>query len=178
MRSVVWAAAVIGVAAGGFWLGQRLGHRGEGAANVIINGPWKPGDPFPTVTLRTEAGDSTSTATLLRDGGVVLFLDLECPPCLDMARKWNRAVADGLIPVEQVVAIADHPDAAIGRFRADNHLDIAVYRDPASDFMSRYGVSSYPLEVMVDAAGAVVHSSGNPADPIDEQMLAALLNNP
>lgn len=174
-RNALIAVAVVAAGAAGILAGRWISERRIVEVTEAPAAAWKAGDDFPAIALTTEWGDSLSTDALLAHGGVVLFLDLECPPCADMARKWDRAVSDGIVPAEQVVAITSQPGDAISRFRADTGVQIAVYRDPGPSFLLNGWVTSFPVEVIVGADGAVAAVSYDAAAPVDEGALRAAL---
>lgn len=174
-RNSIIAIAVVVAGTAGILVGRWLSERRVVEVTHAPVAAWNPGDEFPSFLLTSEWGDSLSTGTLLAHGGVVLFLDLECPPCSDMARKWDRAVSDGVVPVEQVVAITSQPADAMARFREDTGLQIALYRDPGPSFLLNGWITSFPVEVIVGSDGAVVAINYDAAAPVDEAALQAAL---
>jgi len=174
-QGIIIAIAVVVAGASGLAVGRYLAARRMVEVAPAPYAVWHPGDTFPVMSLQTEWGDSVSTRTLLARGGVVLFVDLECPPCVAMAHKWDQAAKDGVLDPSQIVVVTAQPAGKIGPFRQQGHLDINVYRDPAQTFLANQWITSFPVEVIVDDAGRVVSVGDNPAKPIDERALQSAL---
>lgn len=172
---VVVVVMVVVAGFGGIAVGRYLGSKRAAGDPVAPAAVWRAGDTFPELKLETEWGDSVSTRTLLARGGVVLFLDLECPPCVAMARRWDQAAKAAVLDPAQIVAVTAQPAAKIGPFRQQENLGINVYRDPASEFLANQWITSFPVEVIVDDTGRVVSVNDNPARPIDEKTLQSAL---
>lgn len=177
-QGAIIAVAVVVAGVAGLAVGRLIAERRVVEVSHVTAAVWQRGDVFPSFTLLTEWGDSVETDALLARGGVVMFLDLECPPCVDMALKWDRAVNDGVVTIEQVVAITSQNAAAIARFREEAELQIAVYRDPGPAFLENHWITSFPVEVIVGRDGAVVSVSENPATPVDTGILRAAFAPP
>ena len=174
-RGVIIVVAVVVAGGAGMGVGRWIAERRVVRVSHVASSVWQRGDAFPAINLQTEWGESVTTRALLARGGVVLFLDLECPPCVEMARKWNRAVDEGKVDAEQVVAITSQPVAAIARFRQDLNLQINVYRDPGPAFLSKGWITSFPVEVIVRDDGVVVSVTDDAGAPVDGALLQAAL---
>lgn len=172
-RNSLIAIAVVLAGTAGVLTGRWLSERRVVEMTHAPAASWTPGDPFPSLHLTTEWGDSVLSDVLLARGGVVLFLDLECPPCSDMAKKWDLATRDGVIPVEQVVAVTSQPADAIARFRQDAGLGIALYRDPGPAFLLNGWVTSFPVEVIVGQNGTVASVGYDATAPVPHALLRA-----
>ncbi|HEX5131048.1 MAG TPA: redoxin domain-containing protein [Candidatus Krumholzibacteria bacterium] len=171
-RNVAIAAIVVIAMGAGMFVGRYIAaHRVVEVVQPAVT--WHAGDVLPPFALVSESGDSVTSTDMLTHGGVVLVLDLECPPCVEMAQKWNRAINDGVVRVDQVIGITMHSRDAIARFRADTGIQFAVYRDAESALLSNGWVMSFPLEVIVGEGGTVVAVSGDSTAPIDQDAIQA-----
>jgi peroxiredoxin len=118
------------------------------------------------------------TSELLGDnGGVVLFLDLECPPCIDMALKWQDALDNNMIMPERVWGISYHTAEVIRAFMDENNLRFAIFTDSTHTFLKEYEVSRFPLEVIVGSSGKVRSLNYDSESPIDFAHVDELLSN-
>lgn len=170
LRPVLFVVLVFAVGIAGVFVGNVLRTRVHtgGASTVTIPVPTSlldVGDPFPEVALVGEGGSEVSSLDIVPGGGVVLFLDLECPPCTDMGRRWQRAHDDGL--VDALCAVTYHPADAVESYKAEHGLTFPVYRDTAMTFRSEYQVDRFPLEIVVGASGTIRSTSYDSASPVD-----------
>jgi peroxiredoxin len=168
---MIIALAVVMAGGLGVMMGRWMGERRIVQLSPAPVAAWQRGDIFPSLQLLTEWGDSVASDALLAGGGVVLFLDLECPPCVDMARKWNRAVRDDVVAADQVVAITAQVPVAIARFRQEEDLQFNLYQDPAAAFLANGWITSFPVEVIVGDDGAVVSVTDNAHAPVGNDAL-------
>lgn len=173
--AVLFVVAIGGVLAGDFLRRSRAGHQGP-----LVQEPRSllhVGETFPDVPLTLPEGSRTGTRELLQGGGVVLFLDLECPPCADMARKWQDHLdATGAAP--RVLGVTNQNAPAIAWFREEHAIHFPVAQDADQVFRHTYGVDRFPLEVVVGAEGRVRSLSYDSARPVDEHALAGLAPSP
>lgn len=125
------------------------------------------GDEFPEAVLLDEDGGRHNTLDLLAAGGVVLFLDLECPPCALMALRWQRVIDDAALDATSLFAVTYHPHDAIREFKVQNGLHMTVLQDSLQTFHRDYEVDRFPLEVVVGASGRIRSTSYDSESPID-----------
>jgi peroxiredoxin len=117
--------------------------------------PWfEVGDAFPDVMLEGERRAGWSTRELVSGGAIVLFLDLDCPPCTDVAISWQETLESGreLPPIVGVTS-AD-PDRAAD-YREEMAITFPIYSDRERRFRTEWNVRQYPLQVIVDGDGTV-----------------------
>ncbi len=113
-------------------------------------------DPFPSVDLSIGDEAFVLTDELLTEGAVVLFMDLDCAPCTELARQWDEAVTGGEVAAGRVFGITAYPEEAITAYRNDNDIKLPIYHDYDNVFMHDYDVRVFPTEVIVSADGNVV----------------------
>jgi hypothetical protein len=111
----------------------------------------------------------------LADGGVALFLDLECPPCIEMAGTWTDAIRSGTVAADRVVAITGNPDVAVQRFREQYSPAFGIYRDVEQAFYANGWITAYPVEVMVGDGATVLAVNEDASRPIDDAMLQSAI---
>jgi peroxiredoxin len=127
---------------------------------------------FPNAVLLRETGDAVRTRDLMApDGAVVLFLDVECPPCVAMSLKWQRLLDDGSVPNLRVIGVMNRPAATIDAFRRDHDIRFPVLADSSHLFLRSYQVDRFPLEVWVDHSGRVAATSYDAERAIDVEAL-------
>jgi peroxiredoxin len=178
-RLLQWAVLVVLAVAAGY-AGIRFGSSLRARKEVIVEAPafpWKPGDPLPDVRLADSTGANVGSAELVRErgGAVVLFLDPNCDGCSAMAQRWEHALAEGVIEPGRVFAITSEPAENNARYRAEHGLSYAIYQDVESAFLNRHGVVTYPMEVVVGAAGTIQSLSTDSRTPIDAGEIRALI---
>jgi predicted dithiol-disulfide oxidoreductase (DUF899 family) len=120
--------------------------------------------------------DSTihSTSILLANGGVVIFMDIGCPPCSVMSENWNGVLAswDNHPPV---LGISSAPMDRIARYR--EHLGVAfpILCDTGMVFETAYQVVDFPFQLVIDSAGMIRTSTYDSRQIIDTAEVIALL---
>jgi len=124
----------------------------------------------PVVLTNGESARQTTDVALGDDGGVVLFLDLECSPCVDMCERWQRAIDSGRIDASNVVGITYHPVEVAARFREEHALSFEILQDQEQKFRADYRVDRFPLEVVVGPDGRIQSLSYDVTRPIDESL--------
>ncbi|MDH4037720.1 MAG: peroxiredoxin family protein [Candidatus Krumholzibacteria bacterium] len=141
--------------------------------------PFMPGDVFPDVLLADSLGAGVGSIELVsgRGGAVVLFLDPTCEGCAEMATRWERAVYDGVIEPGRVFGITAETAAENARYRAGHGLSYPIYQDVEAAFLVRYGVDTYPMEIVVNRMGTVQAVSTDSRTPIDGGSIRALIDN-
>lgn len=182
IRSILFILLVLVVGATGVLVGNVIRTRMPGRSAVVVNARvpeslLKVGNPFPDVALIDNEGASWSTKEILGSGGVVLFLDLECPPCVDAAVRWQRAVDEGLLSADQLLGITYHSRETIRGFESDHALQFPLLQDSTMTFRTRYDVDRFPLQVVVGASGRIRWTSYDSETPIDPVALQKQLGD-
>ena len=131
---------------------------------------------FPDVPILAENDRGTSTRELRGDDGCVfLFLDLACPPCGEMAQKWQEVLASGEPSDLRVFGITNHPVAAIEGFKVEYGVSFPILQDAGKVFLNTYEVNRFPLEVVVGSSGTIRLAPYEAEVPLDPVRLHRLL---
>jgi peroxiredoxin len=175
---LVFCVGVAGVLVGNVLRGYFSGSRTTNVTAHVPRSLLRLGMVFPNVEVVGEKGDIRRTGDLLGSGGsVVLFLDLECPPCNDMALKWQSAVDKREVEAERVWGITFHSTEVIRTYKAENGLRFPIFTDSLQTFLRDYEVNRFPLEVIVGASGKIRSTSYDSESPIDLARLAGLFSD-
>ena len=180
LRSVGFIVLLVVVGAVGLTIGHVVQGRvapDDGFDQTLLETRLGVGDIFPDVRLVTSAGDTTTTSALLEYGGVVLFLDVECPPCTDMAQRWQAAIDDGHIENDWVVGVTSRLHNQVESYRAEHQLTFDILHDPRSVFQGVYGVRLFPFEVVVGGSGRIRSTSRELAADVDVDALLVHLTD-
>jgi peroxiredoxin len=180
LRSVGWLAAVFVAGVLGIYAGAKVRDHAGAAPRASLRAemvqPRLPiGEPFPDLPLTDLDGRIVSSRDLAAGGSVVLFLDLECPPCTDLARRWQTALDDGAVEAGQVWGVSYHPRERIEEYREAHGLDLPIYEDAGQRFRTDHRIDRFPLAVTVGASGLVRDTSYDSASPIDPEAVEARL---
>lgn len=166
---------VVGIVAGQ-WIRGRLLREPTGA--VVTHTPppgLRVGQRLPVMVLVSERGDTLSSVDLIEGGAVVLLLDPDCPPCADMARKWQRAIKDRVVDPPAVWAVSAQPADAIRRFKEETAITFPVYRDARETLHRVYDVTQYPLELIVDHTLRIQSTSYDPRHEVNPKVMLSIL---
>lgn len=179
-RSLLVLAVIFAAAAAGVYFGLNIRngapHPVEAATGSMPTSRLAAGTPFPDVTLFDEIGSPVGTSQLLDSrGGVVLFMELGCPPCQDMSAKWQAAIESGLAKGILVAGVTINLPINVRPYRLKHKLTFPIYSDSNNVFMDKYGVTNYPLEVVIGKSGTVNYTTFNSAEPIDFDKLSRWL---
>lgn len=132
------------------------------------------GEEFPDVPVMDADSVIQSTSMLLDNGGVVIFMELGCPPCSVMSDNWNGALASW----------KDHPPVwgissasmdRIAHYREQLGVTFPILCDTGMVFESAYQVVDFPLQLVVDSAGIIRDASYDSRQIIDPVAIASLL---
>lgn len=135
----------------------------------------KPGIAFPDAAVAGTDEFHRTADAIGADGAVFLFLDLECPPCGDMARKWEDARVAAAPLGLRIVAVTNQPPEAIAGFVTEHGLTFPVVEDTGHVFLADWRVQRFPLEVIVGADGRIRSVSYDSVRPVDAGRLSELL---
>jgi peroxiredoxin len=180
LRSALFLAAVLIVAAAGAWLGtaarSRFGRPPVDDSNDIPQSFLTVGTEFPDVHLVAEDGTAHTTHELLAGrGGVVMLLEIGCPPCSLMTARWQHELDSGALANVPVLGIAMSSPAHIRQYKTDAGLTLPIYSDGQRRFQGEYAVDAYPLNLVVSAAGRIVAETYDANAPIEPRQLEQLL---
>lgn len=107
------------------------------------------GKPFPNVELIAADGQRITTAELLSNGKVVLFLDPGCNSCEAMVNKWTALVGKRQVAATDVLAICFlQPDDA-AEYHTKHQMNFPIYSDTAQYFIKNHELTDFPLQLVV-----------------------------
>ena len=171
----IWAVLLVSVVAGGVLLGRSLGSPAISSpriedTNLVV------GEVFPSVIIVGSDGDSLDVRTLAAEAGaVVLFLDPECTPCEKAMLRWQSFIDRRVVQASNVIGITNRPPAENDAHRKSHGLSFPLYADVGAVFARRYGVTAYPLEVVIGASGRIRSATGGKRLDIDVSRLSHAL---
>lgn len=171
LRGAGFAVALVLVGAAGLWTGRAV-QRARRSDPPPVPAPPVPafaaGDAFPAVPLLAEDGFELSSDRMLGErGGVVLFLDPQCPACSEAVAIWQAWLDAGALDGIALVGVSSATLEAIAAYRDDHGLGFPIYADRGGVFAGRYGVEMVPTTVLVDATGTVVFAGYQPLAELD-----------
>ena len=172
----VFGVGVAGVVVGSLLRGVTL-NRSDAyiASDPVATSLLKRGMLFPDAEIAGWEGSTRTTQALGTTGTVFLFLDLECPPCVDMARRWQAVVDGGGIPGLSLVGVTYQPSDVADSFREEHGIEFPIVEDTGHVFLTEWRVQRFPLEVVVGSDGRVRSLSYDSATPVDLDALAVRL---
>jgi peroxiredoxin len=180
-KFVFVVALVLVVALLGLFSGRLIRRFAPSPGNTAVTMPaptslLKRGAPFPDVVVLLSGNVSAFTSALLSPrGGVVLFLDLECPPCNEMAAKWQAILDQGAVEELNVLGVANQPPHIIEEYVAAHGIRFPVVADTSHSFLREYEVDRFPLEVVVSRTGKIVSTSYDSGRAVDVGALSTAL---
>lgn len=179
LQSILITLIIFAAAAAGVYLGMSL--RGRNSVPQPLEASENPNAPttqlkagvaFPEVQLCDESGAPVNTSKLLGGkGGVVLFMELGCPPCKEMSDKWQAAIESGEAKDVSLIGITVNGPVYIRPYRLKNKLTFPIYSDTSNIFMDKYNITNYPLELVIGKSGKVTYSTFDSNEPIDFSQL-------
>lgn len=136
------------------------------------------GVAFPDIPLQDSVFDSVNSIKLLNERGtVVLFMEPNCPPCHQLHRRWQQALADGLLTSGQVIGISYSDQLSFTELRDSALPGFPIYIDPAYTFMRDCGVDGFPLILVVGASGVIRYKTIDANETLSQDDLLAALRN-
>jgi peroxiredoxin len=155
LRTGLGVLLVVLVGVGGLLAGRALrASRTPEVPRAELLPAFGAGDRFPDVAVEGEGRAGWTTGELVSQGAVVLFLDLDCPPCTDVAVSWQELLESGR-ELPPIFGITTSDAERIADYREDMALTFAIYSDQAQRFRTDWNVRRYPLQVIVDRGGTV-----------------------
>lgn len=175
---LVFAVGIAGVLSGNLIRSLFLDNPSGSSTMRAPRSLLKKGQVFPNVVVLTEDNVTSSTHELIgNDGAVVLFLDLECPPCTDMSVKWQQVLDESAAADLTVIGVTNHPLEIVGRYKKDHGLRFPVVADTGHTFWRDYEVNRFPLEVVIDTTRRIRSTNYNSAKPVDLRLLESQLGH-
>lgn len=178
LRRAAFVVAALAVAFAGMRVGAMLRARNQPVLEAPAF-PFEPGQALPDVQLADSTGATIGSVALVaeRHGAVMLFLDPNCHSCEAMATRWQRAVEQGAIEPERVIAVTRSPADVNAQYRATHALAYPLYQDVESAFLEKHGVVTYPMEMEVGASGNIRALSTDSVNDVDGDKIRALIEN-
>lgn len=152
---------IVAVAAVGMYLGlsfksMRASQGGEFLQNAGPSSQLQVGAAFPDLELMTADSGKVRTGDMIaNDGSVFIFMETGCPPCETMTQKWQDLINSGSIAANQVVGVSFEDPQHVQTYAKKRGLTFPIYADTGMVFLRDYGVTDYPLVVVVGKSGAV-----------------------
>ncbi|HWO56271.1 MAG TPA: redoxin domain-containing protein, partial [bacterium] len=178
LLNILLVLAVVAAAGSGLYLG--LGMREKFQTPTPVYESYTPnplmaeGEEFPDVPVMRADSSVRPTSDLLAGGGVVIFMELGCPPCSVMALQWNEALRGWSDP-PPVFGIAAASLERIAAYRDKLGLAFPVYSDTGDVYATAYQVVDYPMRLVIDADRIIRARSYDARAPIDTAQVSALV---
>jgi peroxiredoxin len=134
------------------------------------------GDDFPDVPVMGDDSTLHATADLLQDGGVVIFMELGCPPCSVMSLNWTAALASWDDP-PPVFGIAYASQDRIARYKEKLGITFPIYADTGAVYEHAYQVIDFPFQLVIDTAGLIRSTAYDAHQIIDTAAVSALVQS-
>lgn len=144
-------------------------HRGEGSK-------FRPGDPFPEVSVIGLDGRQTTTTDLLKgEEALVVFLSPDCASCAEAFLPWEPYLhQDGSHP--RVVGIANAVKDEVAAIATG--LPFPVFADEHDAFGNRYELHAVPTVIGVRANGSIVFIRHGISEDFTPEAAERLMANP
>jgi peroxiredoxin len=173
---LMFAVGVAGVVAGGLLRDRIASSKSTVVTSRVPRSLLRQGMVFPDAELVDHNIELRRTGQLIGGyGSIVLFLDLECPPCISMAVKWQDALANSMIEEGRVWGISYHSSEVVKTFKEENDLHFPIFTDSMQTFLKEYEVNRFPLEVIVGSSGRIRSLSYDSESSIDFTRVAEML---
>jgi peroxiredoxin len=118
------------------------------------------GTPLPQVDVRTESGDTFSTADLLGEPLVINYWSSTCLPCKKELPDFVTAHSQFGDKVRFVGIDAYAPSSDEVQFAKDRGVDYELLYDGDGRFATAAGLSTQPVTLFVAADGTIVKQTG------------------
>lgn len=145
---LVFVAAFAGV-----WLGMHF-RQSRAGGPPQVDTDLVPGATLPAGTVLDTDGQSHDVAQLAADGGVLMFLSVDCGACGMTLEDWQPEIASGALAGVPIIGISADPPERFAEFPAKG-ATFPVYRDANRDYAREHGVSGVPFVVVVGPGGEI-----------------------
>lgn len=178
---VINAVLILGViiaAGAGLYLGLGMREKlnpvefryEESVPNALLGD----GEEFPDVPVMAADSSLHPTSALLNHGGVVIFMELGCPPCSVMSENWRETLASwSNHPV--VLGIASASLDRITRYREKLAIPFPIYCDTGNVYETAYQVIDFPFQLVIDTSGIIRSTTYDAREIIDTSAITALI---
>jgi len=131
------------------------------------------GKPLPTVDVQTLQGDNVSTATLIGHPMVINVWGSTCGPCKHELPAFAKVHASMGDQVRFVGLDYLPPSSDEEKFARDKGVQYELFYDGNGEFISKVGISNFPVTLFVNAKGTIVKQTGQ----LDEATLTSLIKS-
>jgi thiol-disulfide isomerase/thioredoxin len=131
------------------------------------------GKHLPTVDVQTLQGDNVSTATLLGHPMVINVWGSTCVPCKKELPYFAKVHAQYGDKVRFVGIDYLGPSSDEEKFARDKGVQYELFYDGNGEFISKVGISTFPVTLFVKADGTIVKQTGQ----LDAATLTSLINS-
>lgn len=175
LRGAAFLVLLLAVAAAGLWTGVQVRRWRTPPPPAPPAPAFAAGDRFPSVPLTAEDGAAVASDDLFAGrGGVVLFLDSDCPACTQAVGVWQSLLESSALGGVPVVGISSEPPAALAAYRDRLGLGFPLYTDGGAVFAREHGVTAVPTTVVLDAGGTVRFAGFLPTERLDPEEIVEL----
>lgn len=151
-RGAVYFVLVFVAAFAGVWAGMHF-RQSRAAGPPSVETDLVAGTPLPAGTVLDTAGQGHDLAELAADGGVVIFLAVDCGACGMTLEHWQPEIEGALAGVPIIGISADRPER-FAEFPAKG-ATFPVYRDADRTYAREHGVGAVPFVVVVGPDGEI-----------------------
>jgi hypothetical protein len=131
-----------------------------------------PGDLFPWESYSTVSGQKSSFEALLQDRNTILmFVSLDCSPCLDLLKYASQQMKVRLNPGVQVIACLNASDPDIPSEYRGLFKGITIIYIDDRRWRTEYQLAVWPTIVGVDRSGFVRHIQIGYDDAVDHELV-------
>jgi peroxiredoxin len=136
------------------------------------------GDPVPSFSLETLAGEITSSSIFQGKPHIINFWGTFCPPCVEetpaLQRLHQKYKQQGLIIVG--INLGEKPVVRVEQFIQRFQLTYPILLDPELRVRDQFGVTSYPTTFFVESSGIIkeIKIGGMTEGYIESQILKLL----
>ena len=131
------------------------------------------GKALPKVNVQTLQGDDVSTATLLGHPMVINVWGSTCGPCKHELPDFAKVHATMGDRVRFVGIDYLPPSSDEEKFARDKGVQYELFYDGNGEFISKVGISNFPVTLFVNAKGTIVKQTGQ----LDEATLTSLIKS-
>jgi peroxiredoxin len=181
LKSILSGSIVFVMAVAGVYVGMSLKESSSAPPVEPYSEPTSKlasGMTFPDVQVMDESSKPVMTSDMLAGkGGVILFMELGCPPCVEMTEKWVQAIKSGEAKDISVYGIAINLPMHIYSYRMKKGISFPIYSDSAGVFINQYDVTSYPMQVVVGKSGVIRYTNFDSREELAFDLLREQLDN-
>ncbi|HET9234388.1 MAG TPA: redoxin domain-containing protein, partial [Candidatus Eisenbacteria bacterium] len=124
-------------------------HRGEASK-------LRTGDVFPHVDLVDPGGrETTTTALLLGQDALVLFVARDCDPCTQVVLNWSPYLGKEGAELPAIIAIAAGSIDDVAAYANETGLPFPVFADTQDVFRDQFELHNVPTVIGVRANGTM-----------------------